>query len=291
LKLELDWTIKDRKLNQQEISPRFRRYLENLGFRESTINDYVQRVDRYLRFAKTNRPTEKHALAYRESVLDRHPSRSTLNNDAFALMHFHKMLGEEIKLPFISQNVTIPYYFDEEDVIKIFASIQNLKHLAMFQTLFYCCLRASELCNLDLRDVDLKNLTMWVREGKGGRDGVTYLSEEAATVLKAYLKVRPDFQVNGRHPLFYTDWGHRFDHRRLGKVFSDYKAKAGVNKPGGLHVFARHTPATIMVSKGCDIRVVQKLLRHRDIRTTLRYAHVSEKTARDWHDRTLRLQF
>jgi len=55
----------------------------------TTINGYVQRIDRYLRFAKIDRPTEKNALAYRESVLDRHPSRSTLNNDAFALMHFH----------------------------------------------------------------------------------------------------------------------------------------------------------------------------------------------------------
>lgn len=136
-----------------------------------------------------------------------------------------------------------------------------------------------------------KNLTIWAREGKGGHDGVAYLSEEVATILKAYLKVRPDFQVDGRHPLFCTDWGHRFDHRRLGKLFADYKAKAGLNKPGGLHVFGRHTPATIMVSNGCDIRVVQKLLRHRDIRTTLRYAHVSEKTARDWNDRALRLEF
>ncbi|MCJ7445180.1 MAG: tyrosine-type recombinase/integrase [Methanotrichaceae archaeon] len=68
-----------------------------------------------------------------------------------------------------------------------------------------------------------------------------------------------------------------------------YKKKAGIEKRGGLHVFGRHTPATIMISKGCDIRIVQTLLRHDDIRTTLRYAHVSDKTRQEWYNRTLTL--
>ena len=53
--------------------------------------------------------------------------------------------------------------------------------------------------------------------------------------------------------------------------------------------FGRHTPATIMIAKGCDIRIVQKVLRHNDIKTTLRYAHVSDKTQRDSYEKFLTL--
>jgi integrase/recombinase XerD len=52
-------------------------------------------------------------------------------------------------------------------------------------------------------------------------------------------------------------------------------------------VFARHTPATIMIANGADLRTVQEVLRHRDIRTTLRYAHVSDKTKREKYEKCL----
>ncbi len=72
-------------------------------------------------------------------------------------------------------------------------------------------------------------------------------------------------------------------------MFTYYKKKAGVEKAGGVHVFARHTAATILVANGCDIRLVKELLRHRDIRTTLRYAHVADKTLRERYNQCLTL--
>ncbi|MDD1758683.1 MAG: tyrosine-type recombinase/integrase [Methanotrichaceae archaeon] len=75
----------------------------------------------------------------------------------------------------------------------------------------------------------------------------------------------------------------------VNKMFLYYKKKAGIRKPGAVHVFARHTSATLMVSKGCDIRIVKELLRHRDIRTTLRYAHVSDKMKREKYEQYLAL--
>jgi len=60
-----------------------------------------------------------------------------------------------------------------------------------------------------------------------------------------------------------------------------------VTKPGGLHVFSRHSPATLMIANGCDISIVQKILRHNDIKTTLRYTHVSDKTQREAYEKFL----
>lgn len=103
------------------------------------------------------------------------------------------MWGEQIEYPFLTRNDEIPYYFDEEDVLRIFSVIHNIKHLAMLQTIFYGCLRASELCNLDDSDIDMKtlNLRVRVREGKGGRDGIVCIKNECAATIKRYLLVRP----------------------------------------------------------------------------------------------------
>jgi integrase/recombinase XerD len=69
----------------------------------------------------------------------------------------------------------------------------------------------------------------------------------------------------------------------------DYKREAGMKKPGAVHVFSGHTTATMMFANGADIRIVQEILRHKDLRTTLRYAHVSDKTKRENYEQCLTL--
>jgi integrase/recombinase XerD len=199
------------------------------------------------------------------------------------------MLGEKVKLQHLKRNEIMPYYFDESEVQAIFSACQNLKHLAMLQLLFFGCLRASELCNLDDLDLDLKGLSVRVREGKGGRDGITYISEECAGTLRRYLEIRPQLLIEGRQPLFYTDFGNRWCRNDLHRMFIRIKRQAGITKRGGVHCFSRHTPATIMVSRGCDLRIIKEVLRHKDIRTTLKYVHVNDKVAHEWYNKTLRL--
>ena len=84
------------------------------------------------------------------------------------------MLGQEINFAFIKPNNTIPYHFDEFEIARIFQECHNIKNLAMLKTMFFASLRASELCNLDDQDVDLKALTVRVRGGKGGKDAIVY---------------------------------------------------------------------------------------------------------------------
>lgn len=287
-RLELDWTKIDLV---RDISPalmRFERYLRDKGFRDSTIDGYMVCAAKYLEFARTDRPVVEDATKFREALLEKNLARSTLNNYSFAIKTYHKMLGDTaVELPFLKRNDDLPYYFDQEDVLRIFSACNNLKHYAMLQTLFYGCLRASELCNLDDSDVDLKSLTLRIRESKGGRDDMVLITNECATTLKRYLAVRPPLQVDGRSPLFYTDFGRRWDRRDVYRMFMTYKIKAGIQKHGGVHVFARHSSASIMVANGCDLRIIKEVLRHRDIRTTLRYAHVSDKTKREKYEKYL----
>lgn len=112
------------------------------------------------------------------------------------------MLGQQIKLPHLKRNDILSHYFNESEVQAISSACHNLKHLAMLQLLFFGCLRASELCNLDDLDLDLKGLSIRVREGKGGRDGITYINEECAGTLRRYLEIRPQLLIEGKQPLF-----------------------------------------------------------------------------------------
>jgi integrase/recombinase XerD len=293
-KVLVNWEINPRG-SQEDIDivlRRYGKYLEEKGFRSSTIDGYVSNLSRYLKAVATQYPTLDDVKQFRSTLFEKRLSRSTINNYSFAVAEYHIMIGassEEVKQPFLSRDNRIPDYFSQDDVNNIFAVCHNLKHLAMMQTLFYGCLRASELCNLDDSDLDLKSLTLRIRNGKGGKDGIVYIQDECARTLKQCLVIRPPLLIDGRQPLFYSDLGNRWKRKNLLHMFMHYKKRAGIEKRGGLHVFARHTPATIMISKGCDIRIVQTLLRHNDIRTTLRYAHVSDSTRQEWYNKTLTL--
>jgi len=83
------------------------------------------------------------------------------------------------------------------------------------------------------------------------------ITPECAEILKKYLKIRPKMMINGKHPLFYTDFGRLWDRRDVYRLFIYYKQKAGILKTGGVHVFSRHSPATLMIANGADIRIVQ----------------------------------
>ena len=263
------------------------RYLKDQGLRDSTIQGYLGNVRRYLNFSKTTKPTTKDREKFREFLYSEKLSRSTLNQYGYGIRAYHRMLGDEVEFKRIEPNNKIPYFFTGEEVNKIFSVIYNIKHLAMLKTLFYGALRASELCNLDDSDLDLKSLTITIKEGKGGRDGIAYISDGCACVLREYLEVRPSLEIKGRKPLFYTDYGNRWRREDLYHMFVVYKGRAGIEKKGGCHVFARQTTATMMIANGCDISVAMRLLRHRDVRSTLRYIVVDEKMKRDKYEKYL----
>jgi integrase/recombinase XerD len=135
--------------------------------------------------------------------------------------------GEEVSYRRLNPSNYIPYYFTADDVQKIFDVCDNLKPYAMLSVLFYGALRASELCSINDEDVNLKDLTIRVREGKGGREGIAYITDESATILKQYLNVRPPFKIDDQQPLFYTDYGQRWGRNEVHRMFVIYKKEGG----------------------------------------------------------------
>jgi integrase/recombinase XerD len=287
-KIDVDWSIP--KSNQfDQALRRFLRYLEDQGHRQSTIEGYLGNVKRYLVFSGTDRPSLQNWQNFKDQMHDRRLSRSTLNQNAYSARAYHRMLGGDLPVKRLEPHNEIPHYFDEEDIIKIFSVIPNLKHLAMLETIFFACIRVSELINLNDADIDLKNYTIRINEGKGGRAGIAYLSDEAVSTLQQYLAIRPSIEVDGKRPLFYTTHGKRWTRTEVSRMFSRYKKTAGVIRPGGIHVFGRHSPASILIKNGCDILTVKELLRHKDITTTARYLHIDDNIRRLKYNKFLRL--
>ena len=286
-RMDVNWK---REIGKEDLKPavqRYKRYLEDNGLRASTVPMYVLRASKYLEFSETDSPNADDFARFRDHLHDKKLSRSTVNNYCFSIKKYHEMLGQDVSFTFIKPNNIIPYYFDESEITSIFGICNNIKHLAMLKTMFYASLRASELCNLDDSDVDLKALTIYVRCGKGGKDGLVFITDDCAKTIRQYLERRSHLHIDGRTPLFYTDFGKRWERKALYRMFMYYKRLAGIEKHGGVHVFSRHSMGSLLVKRGCDLLAIKEIMRHSDIQTTMRYLHTSEASKREKYERYL----
>ena len=109
-----------------------------------------------------------------------------------------------------------------------------------------------------------------VRRGKGKKDRQVVLSEKLLLQLRKYFKFyKPKIW------LFENKTGEQYGYRTLQEVFANAKEKAGIKKQGGIHTM-RHSFATHLLENGTDLRLIQELLGHNSIKTTIRYTHVSK---------------
>ncbi len=287
--LKVDWSRDAGNAYLEPALRRYQRYLENLGFSRQTIDSYLFRCKKYLEFSKTDQPSEDDFAKFRDYLQDKRLARNTMNNYGFAMRKYHLMIGKPVEFNYLKPNDTIPFYFDEADINKIFCACGNIKHYAMLVTMFYECLRVSELCDLNDEDIDFRAMSVRIKNGKWRRDALIPLNPEVCGVLKDYLAIRPSIKVEDQHPLFITDYLRRWHRADVYRMFTNYKKKAGVDKIGGVHVFGRHSPASILVKNGCDIMTIKNLMRHKDITTTSRYLHISDEDMRQKHNKYLKI--
>jgi integrase/recombinase XerD len=146
---------------------------------------------------------------------------------------------------------------------------------AILETLYGTAIRRSECTRLDVEDLDLRQRTLLVRNGKGGKDRLVPIPGRAAVALDSYLAdVRPQLVADPRErALFLTAWwGRRLSQSALDHLVRWHGRAAGLPK---LHLHAlRHTCATHLLRGGADVRHVQAILGHRNLKTTALYTRV-----------------
>ena len=148
---------------------------------------------------------------------------------------------------------------------------------AIFSTFIFTGLRKQELLNLKFTDIDLDNLTLFVRQGKGKKDRIIPISYNLAQTLKKYLDERK--RLNKTNPeLFSSLRGNvGFTANGLKKLIDQVRLSSGVKFSA--HKL-RHTFATLMLEGGCDIYSLSRMMGHSDIKTTTIYLSASAEHLR-----------
>jgi len=194
---------------------------------------------------------------------------------------FGKTCGrEEMKkyMQFRTQPRKLPAVLSIEDVSELLAAAPGpgLKYRAALSISYGAGLRASEVCNLKVSDIDSDRMLIHVDEGKGQKDRKVMLSPDLRDLLREYWReARPEGWLFPGKPKI-----NPVTSRQLGRAFNSAKHLVGISKPATLHTL-RHSFATHLLEAGTDVRVIQVLLGHAKLSTTARYTHVATKTIRD----------
>jgi len=163
----------------------------------------------------------------------------------------------------------------------------GIRDRALLETLYSTGMRRAELAALTVSDWNRGRGSVSIRQGKGGRDRVVPIGARAALWLAKYVEaVRPGLvRIPDDGTLFLTDYGEPFLKNRMGDLVRRYLDWSGIRTPGACHLL-RHACATHMLENGADIRFIQALLGHADLRSTQIYTQVSIVKLREVHAAT-----
>ena len=186
---------------------------------------------------------------------------------------------------------TIPDYLPVDEMFRLLDSIQtgtilDLRNRAIFETLYSCGIRVSELVGMNIFDIDFDEALIRVL-GKGSKERIVPIGQKALVAIQRYREqVKSEYgigiDVNG--PLFLNNKKGRLTARSVARILDKLVKACGILKPISPHTM-RHTFATHMLDAGADLRAVQELLGHKSLSTTQKYTHVSIDRLMETYDR------
>ena len=274
-------------MTKEITSPLRLRMIEDMrirGMGEKTQKAHIRAIKKFASFL--GRPpdtaTPEELRAYQLHMTDTGVSPWTFNVRIVSLRFFFGVTcgREEMKryMQFQRKPRKLPIVLSVEEVADLMAAVPGpgLKYRAALGISYGAGLRASEVCNLKITDIDSNRMLIHVDNGKGGRDRKAMLSPGLLELLRDYwLEARPQgWLFPGKSMI------NPLSSRQLNRAFTSAKHMAGIAKPATLHTL-RHSFATHLLEANVDVRVIQVLLGHAKLSTTARYTHVATKTIRD----------
>ena len=271
----------------------FRQSLKRKNYSRCTVRDYLSTLKQFVLWVDC--PIEKvdrrKILSFIDSLLDRRLHPKTINCYLDSIRSFYKYLREEedieIENPVKSGYLLrlpkpLPRFLQDEEVGKLFKVITGARDRAIFYLMLRCGLRVEETAGLMLDDLDLRRGTIIVKSGKGAKGRMVYMSTDAHSAIKEYLRVRQSVRTKA---LFLVDKGtlkgKPISVRGIQKRLELYARKSGLRV--SCHEL-RHTMATQLLNAGADLTVIQDLLGHSRVATTQRYCKVSNlKVQNDYY--------
>jgi site-specific recombinase XerD len=261
------------------MTPLRQRFLDDLRLRNyspRTIEAYlaaVLKLTRHFRLAPDQLSPEQ-VRQFQLQLVARRVSFSQLNQVTAGLRFFYAVtLGRPDvvhQIPYGRRPKKLPTVLAPDEVTRLFDAAGNDRDRTLLRTDYALGLRISELVALRLDDIDAARALVVVRQGKGAKDRLVPLSATLLEELRAYWRrYRPQpWLFAGGRPGAHLSVGN------VQRVVRRVARRAGLGKPVSLHTL-RHSYATHLLEAGCDLLTIQRLLGHKDLKTTSRYLHVS----------------
>jgi site-specific recombinase XerD len=253
-------------------------YLRN--YSQKTIKAYLLCLNSYFEYIKgdvvvASKNRVEEFLLY---IKDKNLSPQTINLHLNAIKFFYAEIVKspiKIDIKFSKRSQKLPVVLSREEINIIIDNIRNLKHKLLISLSYGAGLRVSEIVNLRVKDLNLAELTAHLKEAKGKKDRITVIPEKLKNELCIITagKDLNDF-------VFASERGGRLTERTAQKVFENGLRRAGIKKDATFHSL-RHSFATHLLENGVDVRYVQELLGHQNIRTTQIYTHVTNPSLKN----------
>ncbi len=256
------------------------RELKIRNYSPKTVKAYVYGIREYLIYKNTDFHvySEESVKDYLHMLEQRGVSAQTRNVCLNAIKFFYcavvrSVSGVEVRSA--KKSRSLPVVLSRDEIKTIVDSTRNAKHRLLISLAYGAGLRVSEAVNLRTGDIDTNELTVRVQGGKGNKDRLTLFPGRLADDMRNMQagKSADDF-------VFASERGGPLTARTAQKIFEQALARSGIKKNATFHSL-RHSFATHLLENGVDIRYVQELLGHSNIRTTQLYTQVTNPMLRN----------
>ncbi len=258
----------------ENILKKTERVLKLRNYSPKTCKAYLLYINDYIRFSK-NADITKKERAIEEFLLDKHRRKQSPQTINLALNAVKFLYAEvlndpqKIDLKFAKRSMKLPIVLSRTEISGIIEATENAKYKLMISLGYACGMRVSEVTSLKIGDLDIDELVVHIKGAKGKKDRISVLPEKLQNDLRNIIagKVANDY-------LFASNRGGKLTTTSLQKMFRKSLHKAEIKKPATFHSL-RHSFATHLLENGTDVRYVQELLGHSNIRTTQIYTQVT----------------
>lgn len=250
------------------------------GYSPNTLRTYKKEFTQFLHYMGERDAQQCEIITIRDYLLHciniLKLSEATIHSRINAIKFYYEQVLKQpqifIEIPRPKKPLQLPKVLSMQDVKKLFEATSNLKHNTMLKLCYGLGLRVSEIVNLKIQDIDSQRMQVLIARAKGKKDRYINLPESILPQLRAYY-----IQYRPKHYLFEGSVGGQYSSRSTQQVFKQAMHKAAIGKDLGIHSL-RHSYATHLLEAGTDVRYIQELLGHNDIKTTLIYTSVSNRS-------------
>lgn len=256
--------------------------LQRRGRSKNTIQNMVYTLNKFALYCNKSPEdiTENDIINYLDYCLnDLKLCKSTVNIINSFLKFFYVVTLErtwsDLKIPRLKANKTLPVYLTKTEVDSIISSISNLKHKAIISTIYSSGLRLSEALNLRVSDIISSEMKIRIRNGKGGKERYTILSQNNLYILRDYWKNsnRKNYTLNDYLFPGIID-GKPLSTHAIQTLMRKSIKELGINKHATPHSL-RHSFATHLMNDGVDLITIQALMGHISLKSTSIYLHLT----------------